>query len=71
MIVRSSFDERGKDRESLAVSGAGVRSNIKKIRQRAPRACLNCRDLKVSRNPKTYLRKFTNVVRFTRLNVSK
>lgn len=44
------------ERESLAISAAAAAagSNTKKVRQRAPRACLNCRDLKVSRNTKNY-----------------
>lgn len=55
MVVTTTSNGRGEERESLAISAAALAgSNTKKVRQRAPRACLNCRDLKVSRNPKGY-----------------
>lgn len=70
MIVTTNIGSV-EEKESLAISAEGASSNTKKVRQRAPRACLNCRDLKVSRNSKSYWRKFTNVVHITRSNVNK
>lgn len=62
MIVSTTNNDRGEERENFGISATGGGSNTKKVRQRAPRACLSCRDLKVSINLKSYLRNFINVI---------